>query len=588
MSSNDFTVTITTKASGKLRFSVRSGNPPLNDIVYERSEPGLTDAIIEALRGGNADEATIFAAETGITNWLLSNPPDALFEKLSAALDAPEPVRLIFRLEDTLRAKLGQLPIELARAKSGGYLIFSKNLQSIVHLLPYDGPAQTSLSALGYPLRVLIVRSNPFNLGGAVPPALPICKKILDIGQQRFGKGQIVVDLLSRENTDENLLPTWDGFQKQVKMGYHLFVYLGHGDLKPESIPPVGVLQFEDPWGKNPVSVRPDQLKLSLQDHPIPVVLLVGCLTATQFQQNYLAEQPEERRKALLNWIQGNQGVAQALVESDSGVQLAVGMRYKLDTDLAQDFLLEFFEALLGTANRGNVEAAVREGRSKIFQSYPTLASWSAPVIYRNLDKSNASLGKEPMFSFLLSPPKSDDAEDRAATEVRSASWKQMAKLSTSRRSAGETDFPLQMLGMMEERLKAKYKPQAAALLIVGYVEAEPSKKVAVPIRIEGQVNFQALAGRITIDGSSAQDVSIQTAPEWKKIFKIANLENNGFELKRTDGKFDALPEGPMLEVRLTTGDLRGVVYKIGITLEDEPAHPVIRTVDNAIIVPLL
>ena len=43
-----------------------------------------------------------------------------------------------------------------------------------------------------------------------------------------------------------------------------------------------------------------------------------------------------------------------------------------------------------------------------------------------------------------------------------------------------------------------------------------------------------------------------------------------------------------MLEVRLTTGDLRGVVYKIGITLEDKPAHPVIRILDNAIIVPLL
>jgi hypothetical protein len=95
----------------------------------------LTDALIEALRGGNADEATIFEAETGITNWLRSNPPDALFESLSVALGKAEPVRLIFRLEDTLRTQLGHLPIELARAKDG-YLIFSKNLQSIVHLLP--------------------------------------------------------------------------------------------------------------------------------------------------------------------------------------------------------------------------------------------------------------------------------------------------------------------------------------------------------------------------------------------------------------------------------------------------------------------
>src|SRR5262249_21129093 len=138
------------------------------------------------------------------------------------------------------------------------YLIFRKNLQSIVHLLPYDGPPQTSLSGLGYPLRVLIVRSNPLDLGGAVPPALPICKEIVDIGQKHFGDGQVVVDLLSRENTDPNLWPTWDRFQEQVKMDYHLLVYLGHGDLRPETIPPVGVLQFEDPWGKKPNSVAPD------------------------------------------------------------------------------------------------------------------------------------------------------------------------------------------------------------------------------------------------------------------------------------------------------------------------------------------
>src|SRR5262249_23833827 len=156
---------------------------------------------------------------------------------------------------------------------------------------------------------------------------------------------------------------------------------------------------------------------------------------------------------------------------SDSGVQLAVGMRYKLDTDLAKEFLVQFFDALLGAANRGNVEAAVREGRTRIYQSYPNLSSWSAPVIYRNLDKSNASLGKEPMFSFLRSPPKPDDAEDRAAAEVRSACWKQIAKSSKSRRSAGEVDFPQQILGMKEDRLKAKYKTDAAALLIVGYVE---------------------------------------------------------------------------------------------------------------------
>jgi hypothetical protein len=92
----------------------------------------------------------------------------------------------------------------------------------------------------------------------------------------------------------------------------------------------------------------------------------------------------------------------------------------------------------------------VREGRSGIYQNYRKLPSWSAPVIYRNLDKSNTSLGKEPMFSFLLSPPKADDDEDRAAIEDRSASWKQLAKLSTSRRSAEEIGFLVEILRMAE------------------------------------------------------------------------------------------------------------------------------------------
>jgi hypothetical protein len=330
MSTNDFTVTITSMANGQLRFSVNSANPPLSDKVYVRPAPGLNEAIIEALRSGNADAATILEAETGITDWLLSNPPDAFFEKLSAALAAPVPVRLIFRLEDALRITLGQLPIELARPQSG-YLIFSKNLQSIMHLPPYDGPAQTSLSAPGYPLRVLIVRSNPINLGGAVPPALPIRKKIKEDSGYR---GEIFRGRTNRSG------PAEQGEYRFEPADMGAFSEADRGELSSTGLFGTWSLKFEDDCGKNPVSVAPDQLNLCLQNHPVLVVLLVGCLTAAQFQQNYLAGFPEKQQQALLNWIRGNQGGAQALVESDSGVQLAVGMRCKLDTDLAQDFLL--------------------------------------------------------------------------------------------------------------------------------------------------------------------------------------------------------------------------------------------------------
>jgi hypothetical protein len=585
MSTNDFLVNITTSNKG-LRFSVTATNPPLHDKAFVRPNSSLADAIIDALRSGNANPDTVLEAIEHVTTWLFSSPPDALFDSLSRALESPSPVRLIFRLEDELRSELGKLPVELIRT-GGGQLLFRERLQSIVHLIPYDGPPQTTLADLNYPLRVLIVRSNPTDLGGAVPPAGPIRDQIVGLGEQYFGQGQIVVDLLSSEvNPHVVDRPTWDQFQKQVGRNYHLLVYLGHGDLKFEALPPTGVLQFEDPWGRGAVPVGPDQLKLSLQGHPVPVVLLVGCLTAAEFQSNYLNGFPEKQRKALLNWVMGSQGVAQALVESDSGVQLAVGMRYKLDTDHARQFLVGFFAGLLGPENRGNVEAAVRSGRQRVYQDFPDVPGWSAPVVYRNLDRSNASLGTEPMFSFLLTTPVTEDADDRAAREIRLRSWERLSKTSLSQRSADDLSFPREILQVMENRLSQKYGHRGAVLSVDYMGDAEPGKKMIVSIRLRGQPVIQELAGKITIDGPAAQDVWIQLAPEWKKAYTIANLENYGFQLKRTGSSATPLADGPMLEVKLTTGDLRSVFYRIGITLSPEPAHPLIWCLENAVVVP--
>ena len=145
--------------------------------------------------------------------------------------------------------------------------------------------------------------------------------------------------------------------------------------------------------------VTADKLAVLLRSHPVPTVLLIGCLTAVdpadprpnaaQIRALALAATPQ--------WMRGSLGVAQAFVDSEAGVQFAVGMQYRLEQDNAVGFLNEFFFSLLH-GNPGHVRGrGARGARAPAFGS-PQPQSWSAPVVFRALDD-------EPMFAFLARLP---------------------------------------------------------------------------------------------------------------------------------------------------------------------------------------
>src|SRR5207253_1739648 len=117
-------------------------------------------------------------------------------------------------------------------------LVVTPQVEALVYLLPKATPSPQSMKLPHWPLRVLIVRSNPPDLGGVVPPAGPIRDAIVALGNDvalHLPPGQQVnpvqVDVLSSE-PGIAMPATWPAVAAQIAgHSYHILVYLGHGDL---------------------------------------------------------------------------------------------------------------------------------------------------------------------------------------------------------------------------------------------------------------------------------------------------------------------------------------------------------------------
>jgi len=147
---------------------------------------------------------------------------------------------------------------------------------------------------------------------------------------------------------------------------------MGHGDVFQvyQGLPPVNVLQLESDDGSVHITVPSDQLAIQLHERPVPVVLLIGCLTAADIPP----DMKEGVASLIPQWMRGVQGLAQALVNSESGVQLAVVRVYMLETTDATRFLNAFFKESIGNS-AGNVEAAVHAARLEL--RFGTAGSYS-------------------------------------------------------------------------------------------------------------------------------------------------------------------------------------------------------------------
>jgi hypothetical protein len=347
--------------------------------------PARMRSLMKSLRGGSAPLRQVDDLAEQVSGWLLD---EQLTKILADAIDRLQNASLLrLRLsvdptDATLRAHLGNMPFELLTRDPNfhGPLLLEPRIVSLVHLIQGQSalPAAPTAPIRAAPMRVLLVRSSPRELD-VVPPARPIQEYITALALRGS-----VVDLLSSE-PDGNASgpPTYEQLIRHLRMqpSYHILVYFGHADVEEQGGNRLILEKLDRGEDAQPIQ----GIRSVCQ---VPVVLLVGCLTA--------AHLPPNRHKEIDNYARGSQGAAQTLAMYSRGPQVAVGMRDRLDTEQAQLFLNTFFQSLLQTTP-GDVEQAVRAGRAALHDRWPVSAVWSAPMLFRKP-------GDEPTFDLGMAP----------------------------------------------------------------------------------------------------------------------------------------------------------------------------------------
>lgn len=606
-----------------LRLSANDPNLSLNGQAFLRAANfSLLPTEIRDLRSGSPATKLVDKIASDVSNWVMDTDMPGY---LNAPVNGNAPVRLVVRVDRSLLDTFADVPFELLRIQNN-WLVMRPAVSAIVHQLPFTGvpkPANQSL-----PLKVLVVRPSPAGLPVKVPPAAPICNEIIRLSNQ-LGRNVIQLDLLSREVSSLEPGKTWDEFEAAQlpqlvpnaadsieerdrkekyrwrefrqylldrkiseltpatweftvehlsKSDYHILVYLGHGnhlDLN-KAKRKTGVLQFEKPGGKNIDPVTSTQLNEALQSRnvPVPVVLLTGCLTAAELDA--LSQQEKDAlAESTFQWALGSQGVAQGLVDSPTGVQCAVGMRNQIETSAGFNFLKAFFTSLLETTP-GNIEAAVRKGRSALFVQNEYPPSWSAPVIFR-------TKGEEPMFRFIGQVPKTYelDRDDLKAQDIREAMWSGLLQEPTSQ-------LALSVLKNTEDGIKAK--AQGAALIMPEMTKAAPGETVSVVINLYGNLSVDSMKCKLGVSGEGASIQSIRSTQALKdRKYKLGDLSESGgsemsFNILR-DAEANSLPEGAIIEASIKVGPTGPAKYTINLDIIETQPPVQVRPVNNVVLV---
>jgi len=557
---------------------------PAAGLPFDRQPLNFNGPVVDKLRRGDASPAEIQQVTAQISQWIFGND---IAQHMTTALNQQgnDLLRLVFSItDDQLRESFADAPLELCSLQGGGIpLALNARNASIFHLLPKVGAAPLSASARTWPLRVLIVRSNPDDLGGAIPPGAAVRDEIHQALDKKGLKRDLVqVHLLSSEQAPDIIgRPINKDFRSQINnTPYDILVYLGHGDVLPvyTGLPPVNVLQLESDDAKTHITFPSDQLAVLLHERPVPVVLIIGCLTAGSVP----ADQKEGVSALLPQWVRGVQGLAQALVNSQSGVEFAVGTRYMLDTADAMAFLKAFFDSLLIT-KPGNVEAAVHTARRDLYLGVPGSYSWSAPTIFRNL-------GSEPFFPFLASPPANVCPTADQQQNLRSIFWDGLAKLPWKIRSQPGTTQPMMnTLAQVEEQYKQHIRQTAPCLIMPTYVEAHSDEEVTFSVELYGTLDVEELRGNLIVGGSNVKVKQLQAAPQLAAsgytVLSATQDNQASFSIERA-APASELQTGPILMATVQLDSASQVVYPTTLNIiRTKPQQPVC-TGSNAVIVP--
>jgi hypothetical protein len=538
-----------------------------------------------------------------VSKWLLGTDFDPTLYNAFSELKN-EQLRLIFTVDDRLNNlfDMSSVPVELIRRVPRGpddddgsedtLYALSPKVAAILHLLEKIGiPEQNTMT---WPLRVLLVRSDPADLFEAVPDALTISNEIKK-HSIRLGPAAIRIDVLSREK-GIGIPATWKNFTSYLKNAYHILVYLGHADLKQEGAKSVGYLQFEseDGQGHEDIPARLIKAQLENQQMPVPVVLLVGCLTAAQ-RDKLDDEGKKDLDAKMKQTIRGGHGVAQALINSHSPVQIAIGMRYRLWSEDAKTFLSSFFESLLtGENTKGNVEAAVKHTRLELFNS-TYKAAYSAPVIFRAIKSAQED---EPIFKFLEDPPPPQvippgdaDLERIWRPEPRLFLWDDLQSIAWETRLPEVTEERKKKLDDLEQRLIADTL-KTSPLVMPTWALAKPGQEVTVAVNLYGSLEMTGLTGKLLVDKS---DLVIKEVNATKHLadngYKLDTPQIDGrqvsFSIKPTlIGAGKTLPGGPLFELKMVLGSAFPLRYALRVAdVLTTPLQPVYSGT-NVVIVP--
>jgi hypothetical protein len=585
--SNDFRIDIAPNGPD-LRFTLYRYNAGMPDVgmSFDRVILNLPDTLISRMRRGVASPVEVSNITATVSEWLYGND---IGPQLQIALSQQnaELLRLIFSINDPqLREKLADVPLELSRLNQAVLpLVLQARNAAIIHLLPKVGTPPTFTSSV-WPLRILVVRSNPGDLGGAVPAANELRQGIYNILDNTPGlnRNLVQVHVLSSENAPDLAgRPTRENFRKQLtRASYDILVYLGHGDVLPAytGLMPIGVLQLESEDGSAHVSVPADQLAVLLHERPVPVVLLIGCLTAAEVDK----EIKEGVENLTPQWMRGSQGLAQALVNSESGVQLALGMRYLLETRDAMQFLNAFFNHLLASDQRGNVESAVHMARIALnFGAPPGSYNWSAPMIFR-------TLLPEPMFSFLNSPPPNTCPTVQQSQDLRDIFWRNLSQQAWSRRPQNGAGTVHNILKDVDRQIVQSILAQAPSMIMPAFQEARSAETVTVPIELYGNLNIDELRGRLVIGSQQLTITSIQATPDLiAKGYDVLSAINGNqakFLITRDGAANGGLHQGILFYATIQLDAASQVVYPVSVDIISTVPNQAVCSSINAIIVP--
>jgi hypothetical protein len=258
-------------------------------------------------------------------------------------------VQLSFQGED---AELANLPWEYLYYHGSGdrsfYLATDVDLV-LSRYMPLQTGRPESLMAEQSPLCVLIVVSEPVNLGPVIPePVIEVIQKVAD-------RHPITVSRLDKPTID-NLLEIFEG-QKS-----HVLHFIGHGRFnraqKRGEIALLGPDEQSVEWMRDSVFAQ-----MLIRSRAIPrLVFLHLCESATvDFTANFA-------------------GLAPQLIQV--GVQAVVAMQYPITNQAAISFSRDFYREL---AKGRPVDVAVQEGRWRITADDATAQesrTFGTPVLY--------------------------------------------------------------------------------------------------------------------------------------------------------------------------------------------------------------